>query len=216
MLFRISPETFWNMIASKYAAAPIDDLPAYKSKVEQLKSYLKPDYNILDIGCGTGTQCIDLAGSVKHVTGADHSKKILDIAEQRKAKQKIENVEFLKATLADMKFPAEQFDVVMAFYVLHFYEDIEDIIKRIHTWLKPGGLLITESYCLGDKNIFQIMWLRFFGLIGIMPLINVLTQKKLEQTLANTGFTLLEKKLFKKRSSEYTLIVCKQEMEKVS
>lgn len=87
-----------------YAASPIKDLPAYENKITQLKTYLKLDYNILDIGCGIGTQCTDLAGNVKHVTVADHSAKLLTIAEQRKAARKIENVEFVKVSLEDMEF----------------------------------------------------------------------------------------------------------------
>lgn len=209
MLFRKSPEKFWDLISSRYAASPIDDVPAYEAKIEKLKTWLKPEYEVLDIGCGTGTQCMDLAGNVTHVTGADHSAKLLAIAEQRKAARKIENVEFVKASLADMSFPPEQFDVVMAFYVLHFYEDIEDIFNRIHTWLKPGGLLISESYCLGEKNRFQTMWLRSAGLIGVMPLINMLTYRKLEQSLANAGFTLMDKTRFSTKFNEYTLIARK-------
>jgi len=40
---------------------------------------------VLDIGCGTGTKCDDIADKVKHVTGIDISRKLLTIAEQRKA-----------------------------------------------------------------------------------------------------------------------------------
>ena len=209
MLFRTSPEKFWNMISSSYAASPIKDRAAYEKKIAHLKTYLKPEFAILDIGCGTGTQCMDLAGKVTQVIGADHSVKLLAIAEARKTERKITNVEFVTASLADMEFPARQFDVVMAFYVLHFSEDIDELIKRIHTWLKPGGLFISESYCLGEKNFFQVMWLRLFGLIGFMPLINLLTYKKLEQSLANAGFILLEKTQYSTKFNEYTLIAKK-------
>ena len=211
MLFRSSPEKFWDLIATQYAASPIKDMQAYEKKITQLKTYLKPSYTILDIGCGTGTQCMDLSDSVTHVTGVDHSTRLLKVAEQRKIERKLDNVNFVKASLDDMNFPAREFDVVMAFYVLHFCEDVEELFQRIHSWLKPGGLLITESYCLGEKNIFQRFWLRFAGLIGIMPLISLLTYKQLEQILINTGFTLVEKTQFSTKFNEYTLIARKLE-----
>lgn len=211
MLFRSAPEKFWNLIAAKYAASPIKDMQAYENKIAQLKTYLKPDYKILDIGCGTGTQCMDLAGSVTHVTGADHSDRLLAIAEQRKAERKVDNVDFVQASLADMNFPAGEFDVVMAFYVLHFCEDVEGLFQRIHGWLKPGGLLITESYCLGEKNLVQKMWLRFVGLLGLMPLVSLLTYQQLEQALSDAGFTLVEKTQYSTKFNEYTLIARKAE-----
>ena len=104
MLFRTSPEKFWNLIASKYAASPIADIAAYKKKIKKLKSYLSSEDYMLDIGCGTGTQCDDLANSVKHVTGIDISTKLLAIAEMRKIEREIKNVEFIQTTVFDERF----------------------------------------------------------------------------------------------------------------
>jgi len=73
---------------------------------------------VLDIGCGTGTQCGDLAGNVKQVTGIDISGKLLAIAEQRKAERKLNNVEFIKTSLYDERLQANSFDIMMAFYVV--------------------------------------------------------------------------------------------------
>ncbi|MGB5278151.1 MAG: class I SAM-dependent methyltransferase, partial [Gammaproteobacteria bacterium] len=117
MFFRKSPEKFWNLIASKYATSPITDIAAYEKKIEKLKSYLSPEDVVLDIGCGTGTQCGDLAGNVKQVTGIDISSKLLAIAEQRKAERKLDNIEFIKTSLYDERLKADGFDVVMAFFV---------------------------------------------------------------------------------------------------
>ena len=98
MLFKESPEKFWNLIASKYAASPIQDRPAYETKIQKIKTYLTPDKVALDIGCGTGTQCGDIADNVKQVTGIDISRKLLAIAEQRKAERQLDNVEFLQTS----------------------------------------------------------------------------------------------------------------------
>ena len=106
---------------------------------------------VLDIGCATGTQCDDLAANVKQVAGIDISGKFLKIAEKRKAARNIDNVEFIKTTVFDERFKPGQFDVVMAFYVLHFYEDVDGVIKRIHNLLKPGGLFVLETACLGNE-----------------------------------------------------------------
>lgn len=209
MLFRKSPERFWDLISSIYAASPISDDAAYQAKIQKIKSYLSPDNVVLDIGCGTGTQCFDLAGDIKQATGIDISKKLLAIAEQRKAERKLNNVEFIKTSLFDELFQPESLDVVTAFYVLHFFEDIDAIFKRVHELLKYDGLFIFETACMGEQNKFMSRLFRLLGRFGFLPLINMLTYKQLEQALDKAGFSLIEKTKFSESNAEYTLIAKK-------
>ena len=206
MIFKKSPEKFWDLISARYAASPISDMTSYETKIEKIKSYLSPEDVVLDIGCGTGTQCGDLAGNVKHVTGIDISSKLLAIAEQRKAERKLDNIEFIKTSPYDERLKADSFDVVMAFFVLHFFEDIDAVFKRIHELLKPGGLFISETACLGEKSKIAGKLLRFAGHLGLLPKINLLTTQQLEQALEKSGFRIVDKTKFSDRSdSEYTL-----------
>jgi len=206
MIFRKSPEKFWDLISARYAASPIADIAAYKTKIEKIKSYLSPEDVVLDIGCGTGTQCRDLAGNVKQVTGIDISSKLLAVAEQRKAERKLDNIEFIKTSLYDERLKADSFDVVMAFFVLHFFEDIDAVFQRIHDLLKPGGLFISETACLGEKSKIARKLLRFAGHLGLLPKINPLTTRQLEQALKKYGFQLVDKIKFSENSdAEYTL-----------
>jgi ubiquinone/menaquinone biosynthesis C-methylase UbiE len=210
MIFKKSPEKFWNLISAKYAASPISDMTAYETKIEKIKSYLSPEDVVLDIGCGTGTQCGDLAGNVKQVTGIDISSKLLAIAEQRKAERKLDNIEFIKTSLYDERLKADSFDVVMAFFVLHFFEDTDAVFKRIHDLLKPGGLFISETACIAEKNRVMGKVLRFAGHLGLLPKINLLTTRQLEQALEKAGFRIVDKIKFSDSSdSEYTLFAKK-------
>ena len=209
MLFRKSPEKFWNLIASKYAASPISDIAAYEKKIEKIKTYLSPENHVLDIGCGTGTQCGDLANNVKQVTGIDISSKLLTIAVQRKTERGIENVEFIQTTVFDERFEPGSFDVVMAFYVLHFSEDIDEVVRRIYGLLKPDGLFILETACLGEKGRIISNFVRLAGKLGFLPLINLLTTRRIEQSLEQAGFSIIDKNKFRESSDEYTLIAKK-------
>ena len=209
MLFRTSPEKFWNLIASKYAASPIADIAAYQKKIEKLKSYLSLEDYVLDIGCGTGTQCNDLANYVQQVIGIDISSKLLAIAEKRNVEREINNVEFVQTTVFDERFEPDSFNVVMAFYVLHFCEDIDRVVKRIYDLLKPGGLFILETACLGENNIITGKLIRLAGKLGLMPLINLLSTQQIELALERTGFSLVEKNKFSESNDEYTLIAKK-------
>ena len=206
MLFKKSPEKFWDLISSKYAASPIPDRPAYGRKIQKIKTFLTTEKVVLDIGCGTGSQCGDIAGNVKQVTGIDISRKLLAIAERRKAERKLDNVEFLQASLFDERFQPGSFDVVTAFYVLHFFEDIDAVFKRIHDLLKPDGLFISETVCLGEKKLTGRL-LRFVGHLGLLPLINLLTTRQIEQTLKESGFRIVDKTKFSNHSDAgFTLI----------
>lgn len=209
MLFKNSPDKFWDLISSKYAASPISDRSAYEAKIQKIKSYLTAEKVVLDIGCATGTQCGDIADNVKQVTGIDISSKLLAIAELRKSERKQDNVEFIKTSLFDEPFQASSFDVVLAFYVLHFFDDIEAVLKRIHELLVPNGLFISETTCLGDNNIILGKLLRIAGSIGLLPKINLLTSKQLEQALEKAGFSIIEKISFSNSSAEYTLFAKK-------
>ena len=161
---------------------------------------------MLDIGCGTGTQCGDLAANVKQVTGIDISSKLLAIAEQRKAERKLDNIEFIKTSLYDERLKANSFDVVMAFFVLHFFEDIDAVFKRIHDLLKPDGLFISETATLGEKSKIAGKLLRSAGHLGFLPKINLLTTSQLEQALEKSGFQLVDKIKFSENpDAEYTL-----------
>jgi ubiquinone/menaquinone biosynthesis C-methylase UbiE len=210
MLFKQSPEKFWNLISTRYAASPISDRSAYETKIEKIKTYLSPEDVVLDIGCGTGTQCGDLAGNVKQVTGIDISGKLLAIAEQRIAERQLENVEFIKTSLFDERLKADSFDVVTAFFVLHFLEDTDAVFKRIHDMLAPGGLFISETACLGEKGRMTGKLLRFAGHLGLLPGINLLTTRQLEQALEKAGFRLVDKIKFSENpDAEYTLFAKK-------
>lgn len=210
MLFSNSPEKFWNLISSKYAASPISDRSAYETKITKLKTYLTPEMSMLDIGCATGTQCGDIANNVKQVVGIDISSKLLAIAEQRMAERNLDNVEFIQISAFDEKFQPGSFDAVMAFHVLHFFEDTDVVVKRVHELLQPGGIFISETACLGDKNKFMGSLLRFAGHLGLLPKINLLTNQQLEESLKKTGFSIIEKTKFSKRSdAEFTLIAKK-------
>ena len=210
MLFKNSPEKFWNLISSKYATSPISDEAAYETKITKLKTCLTTEMSVLDIGCATGTQCGDIANNVKQVTGIDISSKLLAIAEQRMAERNLDNIEFLQTSVFDEAFQPDSFDVVMAFFVLHFFEDIDVVFERIHELLKPGGIFISETACLGNKNKLMGGLLRFAGHLGFLPKINLLTSQQLEQSLKRTGFSISEKIKFSKRSdAEFTLIAKK-------
>jgi hypothetical protein len=97
----------------------------------------------------------------------------------------------------------------MAFYVLHFCEDIDGVARRIYDLLKPGGMFISETVCLGEKNIITGKLIRSAGKLGLLPLINLLSTRQIELALEQAGFSVVEKTKFSESNNEYTLIAQK-------
>ena len=45
---------FWDRIAERYSKRPISDEAAYQKKLQVTREYLRPDMELLEIGCGKG------------------------------------------------------------------------------------------------------------------------------------------------------------------
>ena len=58
---------FWNKLADRYSRRPISDEATYEKKLEITRQYFRPDMEVLEIGCGTGTTAIAHAPYVKHI-----------------------------------------------------------------------------------------------------------------------------------------------------
>ena len=91
--------TFWDRIALNYSKKPIADEASYQQKLTVTRGYFRPDMELLEIGCGTGSTAIKHAPYVKHIHAIDISAKMIAIAEERKAEAKVENVSFEQATM---------------------------------------------------------------------------------------------------------------------
>jgi len=53
---------FWDKRAKKYASSPIKNKQAYTETMDRTKAHLSIDDKVLEIGCGTGSTTLLLAG----------------------------------------------------------------------------------------------------------------------------------------------------------
>ena len=184
------PSKFWDRIAERYAKKPVADEAAYQKKLQVTREYLRSDMELLEFGCGTGSTAIALAPSVKHIRAIDISSKMIEIARGKVDAGRVGNVTFEQSAIDDLDVPDESFDAVMGHSVLHLLENKEDAIAKVHKMLKPGGVFVSSTVCIGDfmkllKVIAPIG--RFFGLL---PLVKVFTVKELEDSLTAGGFEI--------------------------
>ena len=180
----------WDRIAERYAKKPVPDENVYRRKLSITQSYFTPDMKVFEFGCGTGTTAVIHAPFVKHLHAIDVSAKMLEIAENRAAEAGVDNVTFEKAAIDDIEIADESYDAVLGLSILHLVADRDRTIEKIRRLLKPGGVFVSSTACLGDKLWF-FKYIEPIGRrLGLMPMVKVFSVKQLDDSLANAGFEI--------------------------
>ena len=185
-----APTKFWDKVADRYSKKPIADEGAYQKKLDVTRRYFTPESDVLELGCGTGGTAILHAPHVRHYRATDVSGRMIEIAEGKKAAGGAENVTFEQASLEDIDIADESLDAVLALSLLHLLENKEAAIRKVHGMLKPGGVFITSTVCLGD----HMKWFKLIAPIGrffgVFPLVRVFTRQELKNSLTDAGFEI--------------------------
>jgi len=188
----IAPEKFWDRVAPAYAKRKVSDMASYDATMERTRAHLKPGDRVLELGCGTGTTALRLADAVDHLTGTDISSAMIAIARDKAARQGVSNVTFRHAALVQAAAGDGPYDVVMAFNLLHLLEDLPGALAAINAMVKPGGLFISKSGCLGEKGIHLRLLIGVMQMFGKAPFVVSLKTRDLEEQVTRAGFTIIE------------------------
>ena len=181
---------FWDKIADRYSKRPISDEAAYQRKLQISRQYFEPEMDVLEFGCGTGGTAILHAPFVKHIRATDISPRMIEIAKERQSKANAGNVTFEVASIETINVPDASLNVVMGMSILHLLDDERAAIAKVYRMLKPGGVFISSTTCLGDHlKIFK--YIEPIGrFLGLMPSVNVFTQDHLMRELRGAGFQI--------------------------
>lgn len=147
-LFYEKQQNFWNSFAVRY-----DEFvarfakKAYNEVYNIIPKYLKSTDQVLEIATGTGELATTIAPLVSNVYGLDYSEKMLQIAEQKKAKRNTSNVTFEKGDAAQLPYSEQKMDVVIAMNVFHLLPNPEKALREINRVLKNNGIAIIPTFC---------------------------------------------------------------------
>jgi len=201
-------ERFWDKTASKYDQLEKQDEQTYIHIIKRTKTHLKISDIVLDYGCGTGWISNEIAEYVKRIHAIDISSNMIAIAEKKAKERNIENVNYAHSTIFDERYRKGSFDVILAFHVLHLLEDEHIVLQRMNELLKPGGLLISATPCVGEK-----IWLRnllfIAGRVGLVPNIRSFKIRNLVDTIEEGNFSIVETDCLKQSSREYFIVARK-------
>jgi ubiquinone/menaquinone biosynthesis C-methylase UbiE len=181
---------FWDRIAVRYSKKPVPDEAVYQKKLKVTRRYFRPDMEVLEFGCGTGSTAIAHAPYVKHIQAIDISSKMIEIAKGKAEEKGIENVAFERAAIDDFSAPDQSLDAVLGLSILHLLEDKDAVIAKVYRMLKPGGVFVSSTACLGDTMKFFAFIAPIGKFLGLMPLVKVFTVEELKDRLTAAGFEI--------------------------
>ncbi len=181
---------FWDKHAVGYSKRPIADEDAYRKKLAITREYFTPESEVFEFGCGTGGTAILHAPYVKHVHATDISEKMLEFGREKAKDANIDNVTFEQLVIDDYEVADGSYDAVLGMSILHLLEDKEVVIDKVWRMLKPGGVFVSSTMCLGDSH----KWFRFVGpvmkAIGVFPLVRAFTAEELKASIQWPGFSI--------------------------
>ena len=110
------------------------------------------DGTALDIGCGSGSLAVLLAGHAESVVGIDISPALIFMARERRRRNTLGNLAFLVADAEKLPFRVPSFDLVVSYGVLH-HMDADCVLPKIDRLLKPGGTAVIFDYVASNPRL---------------------------------------------------------------
>jgi ubiquinone/menaquinone biosynthesis C-methylase UbiE len=201
-------KAFWNKLADKYSRRPVADEASYRKKLAITREYFRPDMEVLEIGCGTGSTAIEHAPIVKHIPPTDLSTRMVEIAKEKARAADVDNVTFEALSVDALDVPDASIDVVMAHNVLHLLEDKEQAITDVHRMLGPGGVFVSSTACIGDMLLPLRLIVPVGRFLRLFPLVKVFSVAELKDSLENAGFEIDYEWQPKKNAAAF--IICRK------
>ena len=116
--------------------------------------------DVLEVGCGIGTDASRFARAGARYTGVDQTDRALELARQRFALDGLDGT-FVRADATALPFPDFSFDLVYSHGVIHHIPDTQAAVDEIHRVLRPGGVALVMVYHRDSLNYrFNIVIVR--------------------------------------------------------
>jgi ubiquinone/menaquinone biosynthesis C-methylase UbiE len=200
-------EKFWDRTAKNFDQQDDPYDPGY---VRTIQEYLGPGDTVLDFACGTGSFSCLIADDVKEIHAIDISSQMLEIAKEKAQALEIKNINFMHATILNQKLKEGSFDVILAFNILHLLENTTEVIQRINRLLKPGGIFISDTPCLGEKRNWVAFVIAMISKLPILPYVKNFSVAELEAKFTGSNFKIIESEILSNTPTT-SLVVARKE-----
>lgn len=137
--------------AEKFDSLLVDELdyktPGHISKLLE-KYTTRTNYNVLDLGCGTGLSGQAVSDFSATITGVDISPGMLGKAASKKIYNQLVEGEILHY----MRNSDTGFDLIIASDVFNYIGNLSDVFKQCHRLLLPGGMFVFSIESEGNSG----------------------------------------------------------------
>jgi ubiquinone/menaquinone biosynthesis C-methylase UbiE len=100
---------------------------------------------VLEVGCGAGTDLVRFARGGAEVTGIDLAESAIELARKNFALSGL-SADLRVASGEQLPFPDHSFDLVYAHGVVQYTADDRALVAEARRVVKPGGLVIVQVY----------------------------------------------------------------------
>lgn len=129
----IAPDEPTHMSGSAFAGRSKLDVLFGKHLLEDVR-----DRDIIDFGCGEGSESVELAQRGARVVGIDYRESVLEVARSRARQAGVES-RCRFATTTD-----HQADMIVSVDSFEHFADPASILQTMHALLRPGGSVLTS------------------------------------------------------------------------
>jgi ubiquinone/menaquinone biosynthesis C-methylase UbiE len=177
-------------MAARYARQPVADETSYQTKLKKTQDYLQPDMDVLEFACGTGSTALVQAKFVKSIRAIDVSEKMLEIAREKAKAAGVINVSFEVASIEDFAADGQPYDAIFGHSILHLLDDKQAVLEKVFELLRPGGIFVSSTVCIGESNPVLRLLLPAMRVLGLAPFVGVFTPQQLTQAIEAAGFVI--------------------------
>tara|TARA_Y100000817_G_scaffold287568_1_gene256213 strand:+ start:292 stop:1008 length:717 start_codon:yes stop_codon:yes gene_type:complete len=144
----------------------------------RLVKSIQPQKNhiVLDVATGTGDVAFKLAPKTEKVTGIDIASNMIDLANKKKDKKKLLNVDFLVGDAENLPFEDNTFDVITISYGYRNISDQPKALKEFNRILKKEGRLFILEFSEPKNRIIGPLY-KFYS-YKVMPFVASIFTKK--------------------------------------
>ena len=202
-------ETFWDKRSKKYDDNVKKHDSLYEKTIDSTKSLLTNSDVVLDFACGSGEMSLDIAPHVQQVHGIDLSVKMIELANQKTRDRQVDNINFSQIDAFDQRLVSNSFSAIIAFGIFHLLDDAPKVLARLNDLLATGGLLISQTPCLGERSwVFRFL-IRLVVKLGLAPTIRSLTIAELESLVSSSNLEISETKIWDEKTAVQWIVARK-------
>lgn len=112
--------------------------------------------SVLDLGCGAGVPVASRLARKASILGVDISARQIELA-----RENVPAAIFRQGDMAVIRLPRGMFDAICAFYSITHVprEQHALLLRKIATWLRPGGVFLASLGVRGTHDAVEDDWL---------------------------------------------------------